>query len=166
MKRTTLLAVGLLVVAAMSSSVQRVAVPPCSDGWLVASETTSTWAKGGNAGRSPTTWCILQTRQPLLKEAVSPHGDRVPRAVHLDRDLQIRRPIRLRSPQDNPCPQGQRLRRGRSTRDSFQRFTLFIGQRNFGREREGHGEHPCFGVLISKKLAFNTPNSLSCPDQP
>jgi hypothetical protein len=92
----------------------------------------------------------LQTGQPLFKEAVSPHGNRVPRAVKLGRDLQIRRPIRLRGPQDNPCPEGQRLRRGRSTRDSFQRFTLFLGQRDFGRERQGHGEPPCSGALILK----------------
>jgi hypothetical protein len=71
----------------------------------------------------------------LFEEAVSPQGNRVPRAVKLGRNLQIRWTIRIRRPQDNPCPEGQRLRRGRSTRDSFQRFTLFIGQRNFIRER-------------------------------
>jgi hypothetical protein len=92
----------------------------------------------------------LQTGQPLFEEAVSPQGDGVPRTIQLGRDLQIRRPIRLRGPQDNPCPEGQRLRRGRSTRDFFQRFTLFIGQRNLGRERQGHGEPPCSGATIYK----------------
>jgi len=139
-----------MIVAAMSSRVHRVAVPPCSDGWLVASETTSTCVEGGNAGRSPRTWCVLQTGQTLFEIPVSPQGGSVPRAIQLGRDLQIRRPVRLRGPQDNPCPEGQRLRRGRSTRDFFQRFTLFIGQRNFGREREGHGEPPCSGAMILK----------------
>jgi len=64
----------------------------------------------------------------VFKEAVSPQGDRVSRAVELGRDLQIRRPVWFPGPQHNPCPKGQRLRRGRSTRDFFQRFTLFIGQ--------------------------------------
>jgi hypothetical protein len=140
----------LRIVAAMSLRVQRVAVPPCSDGWLVASETTSICVEGGKAGRSPRAWCVLQTGQPLFEEAVSPHGDRVSRAVELGRDLQIRRPVRLRGPQDNPCPEGQRLRRRRSTCDLFQRFTMFIGQRNLGREWEGHGKPPCFGAMILK----------------